>query len=108
MITYLVVLKFPIVTKMEQKTGFSLPSMVPIGIKWSMIKDENGKDGFRRLTHYHNLPDTWIPEEILHMYLQFLKQMRIRWEMVCENGESHLQRCVSYHVKVFSIVNEAD
>ncbi|KAH6842051.1 hypothetical protein B0T12DRAFT_273409 [Alternaria alternata] len=78
---------------MEQKTGFSLPSVMPIGIRWSMIKDENGKDGFRRLTHYHNLPDTWIPEEMLHMYFQFLKQMRIRWEMICENGELHLQRC---------------
>ncbi|RYO20391.1 hypothetical protein AA0111_g10086 [Alternaria arborescens] len=65
-----------------------------IGMRWSMIKDENGKDGFRRLTHYHNLPDTWIPEEMLHMYLQFLKQMRIRWEMVCENGELRLQHCI--------------
>ncbi|CAN9449427.1 unnamed protein product [Alternaria alternata] len=93
---------------MDQKTGFCLPSMVPIGIKWSMIKDENGKDGFRRWTHCHNLPDTWIPKETLHMYLQFLKQMRIRWEMVCENGALHLQHCVSYHVQVFPNFNEAD
>ncbi|CAN9253428.1 unnamed protein product [Alternaria alternata] len=107
-ITYLVVLKFPMATMMDQKTGFCLPSMVPIGIKWSMIKDENGKDGFRRWTHCHNLPDTWIPKETLHMYLQFLKQMRIRWEMVCENGALHLQHCVSYHVQVFPNFNEAD
>ncbi|CAN9471714.1 unnamed protein product [Alternaria alternata] len=107
-ITYLVVLRFPKATMMDQKPGFCLPSTVPIGIKWSMIKDENGKDGFRRLTHHHNLPDTWIPEETLHMYLQFLKQMRRRWEMVCENGALHLQHCVSYHVQVFPNLNEAD
>lgn len=108
MITYLVVLKFPIATMMDQKTGFCLPSMAPISIKWSMIKDENGKDGFRRWTHYHNLPDTWIPEETLHMYLQFLKQMRISWETICENGALHLQHCVSHHVQVFANLNEAD
>jgi hypothetical protein len=60
-----------------------------------MIKDENGKDGFRRLTHYHNLPDTWIPEEMLHMYFQFfeadedkvgddMREWRIALATLCE------------------------
>jgi hypothetical protein len=104
-ITYRVLLKFPAATTMEQKTGFSLSLTLPIGIKWSMIKDENAKAGFRRLAHYHNLPDTWISEEMLHMYLQLLKQMRIRWEMACDEGELHLQRCVSCYVQQFYIVN---
>jgi hypothetical protein len=98
-ITYVVVLKFPVATTMEQKTGSSLSPMLPIGIRWSMIKDENAKAGFRRLAHYHNLPDTWIAEEMLHMYLQLLKQMRIRWEVTCEEGELHLRHCVSYYVQ---------
>ena len=93
MITYLVVLKFPIAT------GFPLPSMVPIGMKWSMIKDENAKAGFRRLTHYHSLQDTWIAEEVLHMYLHLLREMRFRWELTCQEGEMHLHCRVSYYVQ---------
>ncbi|CAN9442692.1 unnamed protein product [Alternaria alternata] len=49
---------------MKLKRESSSSPMRPIGMKWSMIKDENAKAGFRRLAHYHNLPDAWIAEEI--------------------------------------------
>ncbi len=43
-------------------------------MEWNMVWDGKGKGGSRRLTHVHNLPDAWIPEEVrLPMYELYVR-----------------------------------
>jgi hypothetical protein len=96
-VSFAVAAWFPTAHDLGNQQQFNISTWGECGIAWTMMPLTKSDDRacWKSIDHFSMLPYSWIPDDGIDFFTQFIVYLKGRWLKLCDLAEEHLTQRVS-------------